>query len=503
MYKLLIAEDEKKVRSGLKKLIERFRYPVEVVEASNGEEARILLEQSPVDILMTDVEMPLISGLALGAIARRLYPDIKIIIFSAYSKFEYARSAITLDAVHYLLKPIDINEFKGVMGRVLDLCSQEKPASLRFLTNEQDRMFRDSFRDSSFTENILYKIPYFNDTNADMYYTMIYLYINRPELFDYMEGIRKLMSVAGGEDNHIFFIDEKQCILAFKHLYYKSPDIAGIHTSITSLFHGKTGEGPILYTLIGKDVRGIHAIKEELGHILKLSELTFYITDHMVMHTDYEPYAGYKVNSLDTGPIVEAIDKDIEDGSFLKLKADIGTLIQALKANSQISPLYVKYIFSDILWKLADAVDSSVLPKIEAATKSIMTISNIALLEDSLYPVIDQLDTGIEAGSRIVERILQCIREEYAKDLSLDYIADKVFLSPSYTSSLFKKETGQTLTYYINQVRMKKAKELLKSTNMKLVDVSLAVGYSSQIYFSMLFKNLFGMTPTQYRDSRQ
>lgn len=503
MYKLLIAEDEKKVRSGIKNLMERFKYPVDILEASNGEEARIILEENQVDILMTDVEMPFLNGLQLGTIARKINPNIKIVVFSAYSKFEYARSAITLDAVHYLLKPIDINEFKGVMERVLDLCSQVSPVSLKFLTAEQDRMFRDSYKDSIFTEDILYKMPYYNDSSMDIRYLLLYVYSNKPIMFENMEEMKALVVKISCEESHIFNIDEKQCIVAFKYLYYKKPDSSHMEMSISSLFTGLKDEKPIVFTLISKEVHGIYAIKEELSQIIRLSELTFYITKDTILHTDYEKYAGFKGNTIDIRPILDSIDQDINHRNFQQLKTDIEVLTQTLTINSQMSPLYVKYVFLDIVWKLADIADASLRQEIEVATKAILTVSNITFVQESLLPVLNNLDNGKEAGSRIVETILQCIKQEYARDLSLEYIANKVFLSPAYTSSLFKKETGQTITACINQVRMNKAKELLKSTNMKLVDVSLAVGYSSQIYFSMLFKNLFGMTPTQYRETRQ
>ena len=117
MYKILIA-DKKIERNGIKMLIKRFNLPVETAEAKNGDEALEYIKNNNIDILFTDIRMPFVDGLELVAQAKKIHPGIKSIIFSAYSDFEYTKRAIENKCDHYMLKPIDIDEFLEVMYKV-------------------------------------------------------------------------------------------------------------------------------------------------------------------------------------------------------------------------------------------------------------------------------------------------------------------------------------------------------------------------------------------------
>ncbi len=103
--------------------------------------------------------------------------------------------------------------------------------------------------------------------------------------------------------------------------------------------------------------------------------------------------------------------------------------------------------------------------------------------------------------SGIISEIENVVELEYRKDISLEYVAEKVNLSPTYVSYLFKKETGQTLVKYITDKKMDRAKKMLGDRNLKIMQVAKSCGYENQSYFNKLFKNYFGITPKQYRES--
>lgn len=125
MLNILVVDDERIAVSGIKKRLQLYQYPLQIYEAYDGEEANRILDNTPIHILMTDIELPFINGLELIEIAKKKHPHIKTIVFSAYSNFEYARKAISLNAIYYLLKPIDVNEFQQVMQRCLDECMKD------------------------------------------------------------------------------------------------------------------------------------------------------------------------------------------------------------------------------------------------------------------------------------------------------------------------------------------------------------------------------------------
>ena len=126
MLRILLVDDEKTEREGIRFLIDKFALPLKVAEASNGKKALEYIREHPVDILLTDVKMPYMDGLELAKRVNDFNSNVVIIIFSAYGEFDYARRACEASAVNYLLKPIEVDEFKTVMERVIDICRKRK-----------------------------------------------------------------------------------------------------------------------------------------------------------------------------------------------------------------------------------------------------------------------------------------------------------------------------------------------------------------------------------------
>lgn len=101
---------------------------------------------------------------------------------------------------------------------------------------------------------------------------------------------------------------------------------------------------------------------------------------------------------------------------------------------------------------------------------------------------------------RLISKCLSLIENEYMNNISLVYIAEKLHISPSYLSRLFKKETGKTFIDYLKEYRLKKACELLINTNLRITEIAKTVGYDSYSYFNTLFSHFYGITPAQYRE---
>lgn len=110
-------------------------------------------------------------------------------------------------------------------------------------------------------------------------------------------------------------------------------------------------------------------------------------------------------------------------------------------------------------------------------------------------------NAGSKEKRKIVKMIQEIVSREYRKDIGLEYLAGKVYLSPCYLSTLFKKEMGVSLVKYINEYRLQEAKRLLLTTNRRVSDISAEVGFDNLPYFCTVFKEKFGMTPAQFRES--
>lgn len=119
MYRILIIDDEKMERDGLCRLLNKFEIPLLILTQNNGREALEFLKKNPVDIVCTDIKMPFMDGLELCSEIRKLYPEIYLIVLSAYGEFNYAKQAIHIKVDEYLLKPISPKEFYNVIRSIL------------------------------------------------------------------------------------------------------------------------------------------------------------------------------------------------------------------------------------------------------------------------------------------------------------------------------------------------------------------------------------------------
>lgn len=149
MYKVLIADDEKIEREGIKFLLLQEEPNCEITEFSNGKQALAFLRSEKVDLLLTDIKMPHMDGLELSEKARSLNENLKIVIFSGYSDFEFAQKALRYGVTDYILKPVEPESFKSTIRKTLNEIEQHKNQEIR------DRK-EQSFLQQYFLQNYIY-----------------------------------------------------------------------------------------------------------------------------------------------------------------------------------------------------------------------------------------------------------------------------------------------------------------------------------------------------------
>lgn len=136
MRKILIADDERIERQGIRSLLERKDYNLEILEASNGKEALEIARSQKPDILLSDIKMPFMTGLELMEKVRQFDSEMAIIIFSGYSDFEYARLAIKYGVLGYVLKPVNPSEFYNVIDKTLIAIDEKKQTEVLMQKNQ-------------------------------------------------------------------------------------------------------------------------------------------------------------------------------------------------------------------------------------------------------------------------------------------------------------------------------------------------------------------------------
>lgn len=148
MLTVLIVDDEKLERNGIKFLLKREEEEFHILEAVNGKDAVGALASNHVDILLSDVKMPYMNGLELSGYVKEHYPDIEIVIFSGYNEFSYAREALRYGVVDYVLKPVDPEEFHSTMARVTENIREHR-AEKEKQDRQEDYLKNISFRSGS------------------------------------------------------------------------------------------------------------------------------------------------------------------------------------------------------------------------------------------------------------------------------------------------------------------------------------------------------------------
>ena len=147
MYTILIVDDERNERDGLEKLIRRYQYDLKILQAENGEAALKVFGKNDIDILLTDIKMPFMTGMELIEQVHKGGWNPVCIIYSAYGEFEYAQNAIALGVLQYLLKPIRLEEFQNLFQRVINVCDERKK-------REQERLLIKEEKKQSSREKI-------------------------------------------------------------------------------------------------------------------------------------------------------------------------------------------------------------------------------------------------------------------------------------------------------------------------------------------------------------
>lgn len=386
MYQAMIVDDDEIIRDGLKSLIDWEGLNVLVsCTAENGRAALDYMEKNQIDLLVTDVSMPEINGIQLIQKAKKINQNVKCVIISAYSDFQYVKEAVRLGIENYILKPIDEQELTNTVASTVEKMNtesmeqREKEGDFAFQSNILSRLLYEEIDEFELMEKAEF-IKF--DLYAEMY---MVCYVKMPteampsyfsrklsSLFQYDEAVQTFC-IRDLEENYIL-------IFSGNHLQEKD-------------------------ALLKKRIQhNFHYLQEEFG-------CTFHIT-------------------------------------------------------------------------LSDYVDTyTMLP---ACYKQARKMQN-----DSL--------SGSSRNS-LIQKVVEYVQEHYAEDINLKTISYEFGMNAFYLGQLFKESINISFTDYITDLRIQKAKELLKKNTYKVWEVSQMVGYSNTNYFYTLFKRKTGMSPAVFRE---
>lgn len=518
MYNILIVDDESIERRGIRSLINKYKLDLNVIEAQNGEEALEYIKTQSVDILFTDIKMPFMNGIELTDQALKINPNLKVIFYSAYNEFEYAMKAIDLNVKKYILKPIEVDQFLNVINDVVNLCDQERKEKEtkekliecynKSIQYEKEKILLDIIRGLKCDEHLKMRIQNVNMNIINQSLRMILLDFEE-KFFDienlkFEEGLKQQVHISydylnlNEYQSILFLIEDSEKITK----NYMISICEGIKDWINNYYNQ-----PSCCLVMSKLVRNIEDMHDEFKNMDKRLEDKFFTNEAVILFT--EDYS-FKINNFP-----EFIDKSFKDinrylerKDYFSVKRKLDVFFNRLQdSQNTISSMYLKYICMEIMKKIYEECSGQFSEDFQESLENIFNAQSLKKLKKVLIEMIEHEESKqsqhINKSQKVViEKVIKIIRRDYMKDLSLQIIAEKVYLSPSYLSHLFKKEIGESLIQYITSYRLEIAKELLEQTNLKVIDISKQVGYSNFSYFGSVFKNHYGMTPAKYRERK-
>ncbi|WP_308638069.1 response regulator transcription factor [Paenibacillus silvisoli] len=513
MFKILIVDDEPFEREGVKFLIDKYGLELEVYEADSGERALVFMMDNPVDILFTDIRMKGMDGLDMAAELRSRNMPIKVIFMSAYGEFEYAQRAIDLKAIRYILKPVEVEEFLRVVKQVIQLCEDERQAK------EQQSRMEEAYRSAShyMKQKVLSNLimgdrhlpeqPHFPIEGAT--HVRLILLDSRNRFFDMLDqDFERRLGEVIRRDFEVAHLNEFQTLLVVEADTEQSREqLTEKGTRLISWFRETYGGD--VSVVIGGPVDDAGQLYSQFHQLESMLEYKFFYEEGTVLLA-FPQAAAADSQTAHLEEALEELKQSIGRSRFDSAKQRFEGLFGELQNSEHVSVTYIKYLCTEIVKAVFDA---SAKKNADTFKLNLERIYKAAKLSDLKRIVLDlmeeqesqQLQQSTNASTdgmpkKVIETVVAMIEKEYGTDLSLELLAERVYLTPSYLSHLFKKHKGISFNKYLTIYRMEKTKELLLTTNRKIIDISQEVGYGNFPYFSSLFKNHYGKTPSQFRE---
>jgi two-component system response regulator YesN len=383
---ILVVDDESFIRRGIERTIRKHFPEHRVFLAENPEEAVQMLKNVPIDLVLTDIIMPGMTGLELMEISRKRHAHVKWVVISAYSEFSYAKEAVRLGAKDYLLKPIGKDTLIDMIGGLSDEVAQENEK-----TKEAQLLKRN------------------------------------------LRFLREAVFARWASGLDMGDID----LVAF------------------------TGNHPYFHLIM---------VRMESDSDMKLEH---FIVENVLAELIDAAGQGF-VTSFDAISLLGLITPKNEEG--------LVKIIEQLRIHLK---RYLKTPFQ--------IIHSERMTEIAAVPAKVQQMRR-----NSASQIYEHYTSG---GEKAIEVALQYIAAHFATELSLEKVASVVYLNPVYFSQLFKQKTGGGFKDFLTQLRLGRAMELLRDSELKVGYISERVGYPDMRHFSQVFRKKTGFTPSEYRQS--
>ncbi len=514
-FKLLLVDDDIRIRLGLEKIISNHFSQDEIVifSCENGLMAAQFLAREPIDVVITDIKMPLCSGIDLLKHMNEQKLSCCSVVLSGYDDYNLVRDALRLGASDYLLKPVDegllIHTLQELRSTALrPASSSQQASSLSSMLKMQQLL--EVFVGSS--DLYLSEVKNFEQEH--------HIHSQTPCLMCYVDIKRALYS------NHLtcfqFLADRAETFLTGSQIIQNAKP-AVIYGGLDAYW---------IFLLFSDDIRlAPEKVLKPFLELLEKDHFKYSVTPiwyayENIRQADIDCRKGFEKYYFDlpyTLPrepislqsVSDCLGAAVSAASLYDYAATIQNLERCFAMISSLRPSIpeVKKEMNHFVYSLLNK-NSAFIPVISSSKftdydilEHIEKAESLSALQKGMYSTINHLIGELmqsmeDKDDYVIQKAKEYIHHNYQDNLTLNDVAAHVFLSGNYFSTLFKQKTGTTFRNYLRSFRIEKAKELLTTTNLRIYEVAQQTGYNEHSHFVRAFKSLTGQSPGDYREGR-
>lgn len=533
MYKLLVADDEQIVLDSIKFIVEKnFKDSIVIETARSGRQVIEKAEYMKPDIVFMDINMPGINGIEAIKEIKSSYSNTVFVIITAYEQFDFAKEAVKLGVVEYLLKPVSRNKIVETVNKVIGIINSEREKRKKELVMKEKLESVLPILENGF----IYSIVLFDDNKNELE--------RYGEIFEISENSGYIMTVEFGEMEKHGGLGNRIGLSVKSQSFYEY---------FRNLLKGvcKCIIGPVMLNrivvFIPSDADG-----DEYSQRLEALNIADYIYNKFNEKVEADFYIGLgrtytglhnmsrsyeeslkAIRSADGKGIVHIMDVPTEYGigTEYPLAKEKLFLEKASAGETEVCLQHFGFLFDWLITEYLNSVHDIKNKLIELMVLLHRLACDYGVYEGESFKQIKYLEEflAIEDISVVrnwcrerieyITRSINHIREKrvnslilkaksyidlnYDKEITLEDVSREVNISPHYFSRLFKEETGENFIEYLTLVRIQKAKEFLEQGQYSVKEICYLVGYGDPNYFSRIFKKVVGVTPTDYKETIQ
>lgn len=513
MLKVIIVDDEVLALEYLRNMIDWKANGFDLIgEAHNGKRALELCRSKSVDVVISDIKMPLMDGIELAKELKQMNGSIKVILVSAYKDFDYAKSAIQYEVSNYLIKhELSIETLLSELEKVKESIASEAKLNLShreyLVKNLIYSVGKEQYIEvSSLAEfgthfvmmmlknnTLLFNV---DQKESDAYNSSLLL----NTLVESMRGL----SYGSLEYLTDFQISEEHVLVLF--------GIKDIYSELRIKNEIQKAIGKIYEMGDNKDFASLRILSSQKIHLDILSK-TFRQLAEGIRYSGFMDYGRYYFMEelpIDSENKTDASSKKINEEVIKslemieeKINKENVSVIEKLFESVKMPYWYLEglKLLTQKLNQFIMLNDRSLLKKLSDRSSSYKNYSDVV---DAYVGCVQQIidkkeELNYQGYSLIITQVIEFIKNHYAEKLTLDMIGDIFELNGVYLGQLFKKEVNMTFLKYLTHYRMELSKDMLINTRMSVGEISEKVGYTTSQYFSQIFTKNIGVTPQDYR----